>query len=51
MSKFEGWRPWIFGDVWDKMSVRQRRSALISDIVVAIIGAILIYELAKYKMG
>lgn len=38
---FQGWRPWAFGDVWDKMSSKERRFAFWSDWAVALAGVFL----------
>lgn len=47
MSKrrFQGFRPEIFGDVWDKMSTKQRRWAFYTDMIMAVSGAFLIFYL------
>lgn len=45
-TKFEGFRPLAFGDVWDQMTPKERRFAFYTDLIVAIIGAIIVYFLA-----
>ncbi|QGZ14092.1 hypothetical protein PP939_gp035 [Rhizobium phage RL38J1] len=43
MNKISRWfRPVAHGDVWDKMSDVERRTALISSLFVAWIGALVI---------
>jgi hypothetical protein len=37
---FQGWRPFAYGDVWDKMSSNERRSAWRRDIYLGCGGAI-----------
>ena len=39
------WRPAAFGDVWDRMTDSERRSARRSDIFVGLGGALLFYLL------
>jgi hypothetical protein len=46
-NRFQGWRPGAFGDVWDRMTPAQRRSAFRSDLIVAIIGALAVYGLVS----
>jgi hypothetical protein len=41
-------RPWAFGDVWDRMTPKQRRSATRSDWIVALLGAGLMAFLGWY---
>jgi hypothetical protein len=48
MAKFQGFRPWAYGDVWDRMSPQQRRFAFWTDIAVALAGAALLYGLASW---
>jgi len=45
---FQGWRPAVFGAVWDRMTSQQRRKAWRSDLIVAIIGALAIYFLVSW---
>lgn len=40
-------RPWAFGDVWDRMTAKQRRFAFWTDILVGFGGAGLMYLLAR----
>ncbi|QNH72025.1 hypothetical protein P9VFCI_200 [Rhizobium phage P9VFCI] len=43
MNKILKWfRPAAYGDVWDAMSDVERKTALISDIFVAGIGALIV---------
>lgn len=42
-NKFQGWRPFAYGDVWDKMTSPQRRFAFWTDIACAFGGAAIIY--------
>lgn len=51
MKRFQGWRPWAFGDVWDRMSPRDRRIAFWSDIAVAGAGCAIIYVLSLLAGG
>jgi hypothetical protein len=44
---FQGFRPHAYGDVWDAMSSPERRRAFWSDMVVAAIGATIIYWMAS----
>ncbi|MNW08737.1 hypothetical protein D3C71_2055800 [compost metagenome] len=41
----QGLRPGAFGDVWDAMKPSERRIAFIGDLVVAAVGAGLLYWL------
>lgn len=41
----QGFRPAVFGDEWDAMSPRQRRRAFVADLVIATIGAAMLFVL------
>lgn len=47
-KRFEGIRPFVYGDVWDKMTPDERRFAFWSDVVVALIGASIFYFGSMY---
>lgn len=42
---FQGWRPWAHGDIWDRMTSPERRSAFLGDVIFAFGGAALLYGL------
>ncbi len=45
------WNPRSYGawgPTWDAMSEREKRNAVISDWIVAIVGALVIYYLASH---
>lgn len=41
-------RPWAFGDVWDRMTPRQRRFAAWTDILVGVGGTLLVYLVVSW---
>lgn len=41
----QGFRPAVFGDEWDAMSPRQRRRAFVADLIIAALGAAMIFVL------
>jgi len=44
----QGLRPGAYGNVWDAMTPRERRSAFVWDLIIAFSGAGLIWGLGTY---
>ena len=44
-------RPWAWGDVWDRMSPKERRFVFITDLIVGIGGAILMYLVSSWLLS